>query len=92
MPSDKIGHVLGYFGLMAWFGQLYPRPRHPRLALIFSALGMILEILQGLSGYRSFDYFDMLANLCGVLLGWLFAYSAFGKTLAAIEQRLYPAD
>lgn len=65
--GDKVGHLLAYATLMGWFGQLYPPGW--RLALAFVALGLVLEILQGLSGYRQASMADMLANTLGVVLG-----------------------
>lgn len=67
--NDKLGHLLAYFTLMAWFAQLYPR-RLP-VALAFAAMGGVLEILQGVMGYRDMAVADVLANAAGVGLGWL---------------------
>jgi hypothetical protein len=35
----------------------------------FVAMGIALEFLQGMTGYRTFDPLDMLANAVGVLGG-----------------------
>lgn len=67
--GDKFGHVLAYFTLMAWFGQLFSG--HYRLALAFLAMGCGLEVVQGMTGYRDASLLDMLANGLGVALGWL---------------------
>ena len=67
--SDKVGHLLSYGVLMAWFALLYPA-RRPWLAIAFVALGVGLEFAQGATGYRSFEVADMVANSIGVLLGW----------------------
>jgi len=40
-------------------------------ALAFVAMGIALEFLQGMTGYRSFDAMDMIANTVGVAIGWL---------------------
>lgn len=66
--SDKAGHFLSYALLMFWFAQLYAR--RAGYAAGFVILGVGLEFLQGWTGYRSFDGYDMLANTAGVLLGW----------------------
>ncbi|MDD4882575.1 MAG: VanZ family protein [Gallionellaceae bacterium] len=83
--NDKIEHMLAYFSLMAWFGQIYGARLKPVLALL--ALGATLEVLQGLSGYREMSGLDMLANTAGVTLGWLFSRLAPGL-LAALDTRL----
>ncbi len=69
--SDKLGHFAAYGGLMFWFCQLHAR-RGSRLAYAtaFVALGVALEFAQDATGYRSFEYYDMLANALGVLIGW----------------------
>lgn len=53
--SDKVVHLSAYAFLMLWFGQIY----HERaVALLIAsglvALGIFLEILQGVSGHRTF--------------------------------------
>lgn len=74
---DKLKHVFAYFVLMGWFSQLY-RNRNIRVsyAIVFFIMGAILEILQGISQQRHFEYIDMLANGIGVMLA-LFIASIF---------------
>lgn len=69
--GDKLGHFLAYGTLMFWFGQLY-RGAGERVAYAagFIALGLALEGLQALLGYRTYDTFDLVANTLGVLMGW----------------------
>ena len=69
--SDKVGHLLAYSSLMFWFAQLYVA-RKARLAYAagFAAMGVALEFIQGSTGYRDFEAYDMLANGTGVILGW----------------------
>jgi glycopeptide antibiotics resistance protein len=69
--SDKVGHVLAYGLLMLWFAELYVRRIF--FAFGFIAMGVGLEFIQGMLGYRTFDVLDMLANTAGVFLGWLAA-------------------
>lgn len=69
--SDKFGHLAAYGVLMAWWHQIDRNAW--RLALLFIVMGLLLEILQSLSGFRQGDIFDLAANTCGVLLGWLLA-------------------
>jgi VanZ family protein len=84
---DKIEHTLAYGSVMLWFCQICQR-RMQQLALgiTFIALGITLEILQGMTGYRSFEYADMLANSTGVILSGFLAQTPLGRfyfTLAA---------
>ncbi len=69
--GDKLSHLIAYAGLMAWFGRVCV-PRAP-VALWLLALGLTLEVLQGLSGYRYAEALDMLANTGGIAVGWLAA-------------------
>ena len=83
--GDKIGHLLAYFCLMAWWGQLHDR--HPRLLVLFLLLGAALEGLQGLTPSREPSLFDMLANASGALLGWL-ATRIWPHWLPVLDARL----
>ncbi|MFQ5716897.1 MAG: VanZ family protein [Nitrospinales bacterium] len=66
-------HFSGYALLMGWFATLY-RPRfHLQLGMRFVAMGVCLELLQGMTGFRTFEYSDLFANGVGVLLGWSLA-------------------
>lgn len=69
--GDKLGHLLAYGLLMFWFCWLY-RKRYTRLAygIGWVMLGVGLEFAQGATGFRTFEYADMIANSLGVLLGW----------------------
>ena len=75
MPSlpgtDKWHHALAYFALMFCWGQWFiqPRPRL-KLAIAFVALGALIECLQGLTSYRSFEWLDIVADTIGVALAW----------------------
>jgi VanZ family protein len=39
-------------------------------ALGFVAMGILIEFLQRMTGYRDFEVLDMVADAIGVLLGW----------------------
>lgn len=74
VQSDKLGHFLGYGILMLWFCQLYLGSRsRVSYAIGFIAMGVGLEHIQGLLGYRTYEVFDMYANSLGVLIGWALA-------------------
>lgn len=87
--ADKLEHALAYCLLMLWFSQVYVR-RTQRLfaAALLVAMGIAMEFLQGMTGYRSFEYADMLANSTGVLLGWAWARTGLGHIGCALEMRL----
>ncbi len=86
--SDKALHLLGYFLLMAWFGQLaQARDLRAKLALAFMALGAGLEVLQGLGGLRQMELADAAANALGVWMGHWSTRGPLGGFLQQLEAR-----
>ena len=72
--GDKLGHFAAYGLLMFWFGMLYRRAlTRLAYAIGFCGMGIALEYAQRMTGYRTFDVDDMLANAIGVLLGFMVA-------------------
>lgn len=86
--SDKLNHALAYSLLMLWFCQLYAGKARIKLLLLLLAMGVLIEILQGMTGYRYFEFADMLANTAGVLLGLGLAKMGAEQILAALERKL----
>jgi len=87
--GDKLEHASAYGLLMAWFGQIYwSRGHRVRIAAALVCMGVTLEILQGLTGYRTFDYADMLANTVGVLAGWTLSLTGIKHLLASLDRRI----
>jgi VanZ family protein len=87
--ADKLEHALAYSLLMLWFCQVY---RHSRsrylLVTLLTAMGILIEYLQGTTNYRTFDYADMVANCVGVLVGWAWARTGLGRVFAYLEYQL----
>ena len=84
---DKLEHVSAYGLLMFWFGQIFWRfNQRIMLAIGFVTMGIIIEIMQGVQGFRVFEYADMLANTTGVVIGWGLAQTALKKSLLFLEQ------
>jgi VanZ family protein len=85
--GDKGGHILAYATLMFWFAQIYARGR-TRLVIAagLALMGVALEIAQGFTGYRSFEYADMAANTIGVAIGWLIATPRTANLLILVER------
>lgn len=81
---DKLNHLAAYALLMFWFAQL--TPRRLRLATALLALGGILELAQGLTGYREASLQDMVANALGLALGALLTWR-LPCPLAWLERR-----
>ena len=87
--SDKLLHLAAYAFLMTWFVQLNPPARYALLALGFASLGVGLELLQGLTRYRSMEVFDMAANALGVVMGWGVGGLGINSVFHKLEARFY---
>jgi VanZ family protein len=84
--ADKFEHAFAYASLMLSFCQLYSAHKtRIRLCIAFVTMGIGIEILQGMIGYRYFEYADMLANATGALLGWGLATTSLGRVLTKLE-------
>ena len=68
---DKLYHLAAYALLMGWFHPAVERPLPVAAGL--TAMGVGVEVLQGLGGVRWFEWWDMAANAAGVVLGGLAA-------------------
>ncbi len=66
--SDKLGHLLAYFAMTYWF--LHLTVNKALVLCLFIIMGFIIEVLQGLSGYRYFEWADLMANGMGVLAAY----------------------
>jgi VanZ family protein len=78
--GDKIFHLLAYVVLtFLWVNTLsYTFKLKKESAILYGAVfcivfGIVIEVLQGnVTSYRSSDFYDVVANTCGVLLTVLF--------------------
>ena len=87
--SDKLSHLLTYVLLSGWFCLLARR----RTALVFSiaaliAYGIMIEWLQGLTGYRYAEWGDVIANSAGCLLGTLGYLRPLRRWFVRIDAKL----
>jgi VanZ family protein len=86
--NDKIEHAGAYALLMLWFGGLYPRARHIRIAIALLALGVALDLLQGLTETRSLEALDILADAVGLAIGLSLSMSVLEGWCQRLERRL----
>ncbi|MES1983076.1 MAG: VanZ family protein [Pseudomonadota bacterium] len=78
--ADKLEHAMAYGSVMLWLCQIIrSRTQQFMLGIGLMAMGAILEVLQGMTGYRSFEYADMLANSTGVIIAGLLAQTLLGR-------------
>ena len=84
--SDKIIHFFIYFILVGWFVQLYEKNKIRLLILCLAIfLGMFIEMLQGMTDYRSFDYYDILANAVGAICAFSLSKTSFSSILRIVD-------
>ena len=87
--SDKLLHFLAYAGLSGLFSLLVCEARSLWwVALGLIGYGVLIELLQGLTGYRQMELYDMLANSAGVLAGMLLRLSPLPRIVRGLEARL----
>jgi VanZ family protein len=86
--NDKIEHAGAYALLMLWFGGLYPRARHPWIAVALLALGIALDLLQGLTETRSLEALDILADAVGLAIGLSLSMTVLEGWCQRLERRL----
>lgn len=85
---DKAQHFLA-FAVLAWVFLQAWEGRHSLFWAVFLVVvGVGLELLQGLMGVRYMEFFDMLANSLGVLLGCLLWRTPAGQGFHFLEARL----
>lgn len=69
--SDKLIHAACYAIAMISFAPFYYYTVYRDIALRLAAMGVLLEFAQGVFGLRTFDAYDMLANVAGLFCAWL---------------------
>ena len=87
--SDKFGHFISYAMLSAFYSLLVEQ-RKTLWRILFGliAYGLLLEILQGLTDYRSGDLADALANSLGVITGLGFYFTPLRQILRKVDRWL----
>ena len=73
---DTLLHAVGYAVLAALLVFSMRRPRPSIVVLGVLAFGLLMEVLQRMTGYRSFEWTDLLADGVGAAVGVLAAMIA----------------
>lgn len=85
LPWDKANHAVAFLTWTILAGCGWPRAGFLRLAAVMLALGIGIELVQGLPAVgRDADVWDVVADMTGFLAGWglLTAATAFGRRRA----------
>ena len=86
--NDKLGHLLTYAVLAGWFAGIARS-----LPVLFASLaalvgyGILIEFLQGLTGYRYAEFADVVANTMGCVIGGLVYLTPLNRGLHRLEAR-----
>jgi VanZ family protein len=88
--SDKLGHFLVYLVLSTTFSLIIQQRKSLWWVLLgLIAFGVLMEYLQGLTGYRYADPKDAVANGIGVAFGLLFHFSPLRFVLLKVDSYIY---
>ena len=88
--SDKLMHLLTYFILSAGFSTLVCYNKSVLyIAIGLISYGILLEFLQGLTGYRFMEAYDVLANSVGVISGLIVRFSVIPVWFRRVELQLF---
>ena len=60
----------------------------PAVALALAAYGLLIELLQGLTRTRQAEELDLVADVAGILLGWLLSTAGLSRWCTKLESWL----
>jgi VanZ family protein len=87
--SDRTEHFLAFGAVAFWFGSIMVRRDLPWVGLAVVGFGGLIEIAQGAMGLgRHADWYDMLADTLGVLVGMALVLTPLGNWARWIEARV----
>lgn len=86
--NDKFVHIAGFMAFMVWFSGVFERRHWPRVALALAGYGLLIELLQSLTPTRQAEGLDLVADLAGILLGWLLGAAGFSRWCEILESWL----
>jgi hypothetical protein len=85
--ADKWAHWLAWTFVMLWYGSAWPQARLPCLLYLF-AVGVLIELLQGLVPWRRMELYDLLANLAGLVTAQLLLLTPLQFLMARVDAHL----
>ena len=82
---DKWLHGITFLVLAVWFSGQYSPGSYWRIALGLLAFGAVIEGCQRLVTYRSAEWFDIVADAAGILVGLAIAAAGLGGWSRRLE-------
>lgn len=75
---DKWLHALTFLFLAVWFTGQYERSAYWRVALGLVLFGILIEVCQRAVSYRSAEWYDLAADVLGIIVGLAVAWLGVG--------------
>lgn len=88
LEIDKWFHILSFVFLAVWFSGQYRRADYWRIGAGLLAFGVFIEACQRMVTYRSAEWWDIVADGAGILVGLLIALAGAGGWSQRLEMRL----
>jgi VanZ family protein len=85
MQGDKILHFLAFTYLAVWFLGVFEARLSLSVVTALAAYGVLIELLQSFTLYRSADIYDVLADVAGIGAGWLLACAGLRRWCGQVE-------
>ena len=70
LSIDKVAHIMIFYFVGLWFFLITKKDHSLILMILLFILAVTMEFLQMNLSYRSFDWFDWLADAFGILLSF----------------------
>jgi len=84
---DKVMHMIVFMGLMVFFCGFVQVQLRWLLVLFLLACGGLIEVLQIPVPGRAAEAADLMADMVGIMLGWLLASKWLGNWTIWVESR-----
>lgn len=84
--GDKWLHAATFAFLCAWFCGQYPPRGYLRVVAHLALFGLAIELCQAMTGYRSADLLDFLADILGIAVGFTITLLGLGGWSLRIEE------
>ena len=83
--NDKVLHVVAFVALMVWFSGLFEVRYLLWLAAGLAGYGLLIEVLQSFTPTRQAEGLDLVADIVGILLGWLLSIAGLRRWCLVLE-------
>ena len=85
---DKWLHGITFMFLALWFSGQYDRRAYWRIAVGLFLFGVLIELCQRMLSYRSAEWYDLWADVAGIVVGLVIAISGLGGWSLRVERWL----